>query len=453
MKQGNLNRRDFLKRTGFIGAGLALAACAPSSPAAAPAASEGAAAAPSSEATPMLFWFQAENHKPEYERRVAELNEKFNIDFTYELMDRDTMNAKLPATMMSGSGFPDILEQNAGDVVLYFKGGADAIPFVPLNDALAASPYAKDVVESRFARFIKEGQIYGAPHDVHPLVMLYHDTAWQEAGVDLSQIVTWDDLLNACAKVEPTMADGRTRYPIVDGKSDTNLPARMMQKGFWWTDENGEAMLTDPRFKEAAEDWMRFKPYQVDRDWANHVAMTKDGQVMTQLAPDWLYGIFKQGTADDAEFLANSPMRIMRIPDFAPDGIHTGTWGGTACSVVKMSPNALPALDVLLYLYFDNTEKQLETRFVDTGILPPVKSAWDGALFHEAEDFVGGQVAGEVFIESALDLPGYPEDWTTNMVVNSWNEQFPLAWTGEITLDEAIATADKNARDTIAKNQ
>ena len=226
-----------------------------------------------------------------------------------------------------------------------------------------------------------------------------------------------------------------------------------MQKGFWWTDEAGEPTLTDPRFKEAVEDWLRFKPYQVDRDWSNHVAMTKDGQVMTQLAPDWLYGIHKQGTADDAEFLADSPMRIMRIPDFEADGIHTGTWGGTACSVPKATDIGALALDVMLYLYFENGDGQLERRYVDTGILPPVKSSWEGEVFHEPEDFVGGQVAGEVFIASALDLPGYPEDWTTNTVVTAWNEQFPLVWADELSLDEAIETADKNARDQIAQNQ
>jgi len=324
---------------------------------------------------------------------------------------------------------------------------------VPLNDALAESPYAGDALESRFARFTKEGNIYGAPHDVHPLVMLYHDVAWQEAGVDLSQIQTWDEFLAACEKVDLKMPDGRDRYPIMDGLSDTNLPARMMQKGMWWTDDAGESMLTDTRFKEAAEDWLRFEPYNVIRDWSNHVAMTKDGQVMTQLAPDWLYGIHKQGTADDPEWLAESPMRLMRIPDFAMDGIHTGTWGGTAVSVPKATDIAPTALEVMLYLYFDNTAGQLEKRYVDTGILPPVISSWDAPAFHEADDFVGGQVAGEVFIASAHDLPGYAEDWTTNTVKTAWNEQFPLVWAGDISLDEAIETADKNARDTIAQNQ
>ena len=66
MTERNMNRRDFLKWTGMAGAGLALAACAPSSAPAAPERARGEAA-PSQAATPVLFWFQAENHKPEYE--------------------------------------------------------------------------------------------------------------------------------------------------------------------------------------------------------------------------------------------------------------------------------------------------------------------------------------------------------------------------------------------------
>ena len=97
-------------------------------------------------------------------------------------------------------------------------------PSCALDDALAESPYADDVLESRFARFTKDGKIYGAPHDVHPLVMLYHDVAWQEAGVDLSQVETWNDFLDACGKVDLKMADGRDRYPD-HGRQERHQPA------------------------------------------------------------------------------------------------------------------------------------------------------------------------------------------------------------------------------------
>jgi arabinosaccharide transport system substrate-binding protein len=402
--------------------------------------------------TPIVFWFQAENHEPEYSTRVEELNDKFNLDFTYELLSRDAMNKKFPATLMSGTGFPDIIEMNADDVVLYLKGDDNVIPFLSLNEVLNTSPYYEAVLESRWDRFTKDGQRYAAPHDIHPLVLLYHDRAWKELGVDLTEVVTWDDYLAACEKVPKEMEDGRPRYAVMDCLSCTNLPARMMEKGLWWTDAATEPMLTDPRFRESVADWMRFKDYRVEIDWGNQVAMVKEGQVLTQLCPDWLYGIHKQGTAEDAEFLSDSPMRVMRIPDFVADGRHTGTWGGTGCSVPKQTLNRDLSVEVMLYLYFDNTDNILEKRYKDTGILPPVPGAWESAGFHEQEAYTGGQVAAEVFIASAQDMPGIFENWKTHFVSGAWGEQFSLIWEGELDLDEGIKIADENARSDIEAN-
>ena len=466
MGKKRMSRRDFLRSAGLAGVGAALAAvgCQPKTVVVEKEKEvtkvvketvvvEVEKKAPvSTGPVPIAFWFQAENHKPEYESRVQELNDKFNIDFTFEILSRDAMNKKFPATLMSGTGFPDIIEMNAGDVVLYMKGSDDVIPFLSLNEVLNTSPYFGAVLKSRWDRFTKDGMIYAAPHDVHPLVLLYHDREWQKLGVDLSEVVTWDDYLAACKQVPKEMADGRPRYALMDCLSCTNLPARMLEKGIWWTDKDGEPMLTDPRFRECVADWMRFKDYWVDIDWGNQVAMVKEGQVMTQLCPDWLYGIHKQGTAEDAAFLADSPMRVTRIPDFEAPGPHTGTWGGTGCSVPKQTQNRDLSVEIMLYLYFDNTNNILEKRYKDTGILPPVIGAWESAGFHEPETYTGGQVAAEVFIESAKDMPSYSENWKTNLVATAWGEQFSLIWQGELDLDEGIKIADENARSEIEKN-
>ncbi|MFO7616874.1 MAG: hypothetical protein R6V75_06455, partial [Bacteroidales bacterium] len=70
------------------------------------------------------------------------------------------------------SGFPDIIEQNAGDVVGFLKGDDKIIPFIDLKPGLDSGPYADQVLRSRFDRYSKDGRFYGAPHDVHPVVML-----------------------------------------------------------------------------------------------------------------------------------------------------------------------------------------------------------------------------------------------------------------------------------------
>lgn len=457
MQKKRLSRREFLKVAGLTGAGLVLAACGGGATTEEPMAEDTPGGeAPSEEVTPVLFWFEAENHEPEYSSRVPELNEKFNIDFTYERLSGDAMNKKFPATLMAGSGFPDIIEQNAGNIIKFMKGDDNVIPYADLKPALTASAYADEVLMSRFDRYTKDGKLYGAPHDVHPVVMLYNDEAWQQFGIDLSTVDTYDQYLDACKTVEDEtgleMEDGRPIGIVMDCLSCTNLPARMMDLGIWWTDDNGDPMINRPEMKQAAENWMLFHDYRIGIDWGNQIGMMKEGQVMTQFCPDWLYGIHKQGTADDTEFLADSPMRMTRLPGMTVESPRTTSWGGTSGAVPKQSPIVDKGIEILLYLYFDNSEGQMGQRFIDTGILPPVKGAWDDDPFHEPVDYLNGQVAGEIFIDAAQDLPSYTEQWTTALVRDAWGQQFGPAWAGEITLEECIETAYEQAVEDIEKN-
>jgi arabinosaccharide transport system substrate-binding protein len=476
MEKKRLNRREFLRLASASGAALALSACCPSEPTTVekevvvtqivekegeqvvitvmPEAPEGEA--PPSGPVPFLFWFQAENHEPEYSKRVDELNDKFGIDLTYEVMSRDAMTQKFPATVMAGSGFPDIIEQNADDVVGFLKGDDNIIPFVDLKPGLDASPYADQVLRTRFDRYSKGGKYYGAPHDVHPCVMLYHETAWQEYGHDPATFSTYAEFLDAAkdvaAQTNLEMADGRPIGVIMDCLSCTNLPGRMMDLGVWWTDANGDPLLKTSEFKDAAADWMLFADYWMDIDWGNQVAMVKEGQVLTQFCPDWLYGIHFQGTAEDTAWLADSPMRMTSMPGMTADASRTTSWGGTSASVPKLSPIVDLAVDVLLYLYFENGEHQMADRFILTGILPPMKACWDEPVFHEPKEYLGGQIAGEIFIDAAERLPSYSEQWTTQLVTSAWGSQFASAWAGEITLDEAIDAAYEQAVADIEQN-
>jgi ABC-type glycerol-3-phosphate transport system substrate-binding protein len=286
--------------------------------------------------------------------------------------------------------------------------------------------------------------------------MLYHDVAWKEFGIDMAEVNTYAEFLDAAKTVDAEtgmeMPDGRPRAAIMDCLSCTNLPARMMDLGIWWTDADGNPTLKDPAMKEAAADFMLFHDYHMNIDWGNQVAMVKEGQVLAQFCPDWLYGIHFQGTAEDTDWLADSPMRMTSLPGMTADAPRTTSWGGTAASVPKLSSIVDLAVDVLLYLYFEDGDGQMAKRFVDTGILPPMVSSWEADVFHEPKDYLGGQIAGEIFIDAANRLPSYQEQWTTELVTAAWGSQFDAAWAGEITLDEAIDAAYEQAVADIEQN-
>jgi ABC-type glycerol-3-phosphate transport system substrate-binding protein len=448
LSKNSLSRRRFLQTAAIGLVGGILQACAQDAPIA-----DIPTAAPrpeSAEPITLTMWYTTLSHEAEYKARQAEIEEKFNIRLNFELLGGGDLPQKLSASLVAGSGFPDIFESYHVTYNQFVKGTDAEIPFFALTDAFASSPYKDTVLESRLAMSTKNEQLYGVPRDVHPEVLLYHDEGWKEYGVDMATVQTWDDFLAACETVgaDATMPDGRPRYGIMDLASGGTIRVLLAQNGLWWIDETGQSMLTTPDFRAVVENWLRFKDYWVDMDWENQVEMFKEGQFLAQITPDWLFGVHKQGTAQDTEWLINSPIRMKTVPG----GPTTGSWGGTTAGVLKRSPHARLAVEVLLYLYFENGEGQLNTRFAETGILPPVTEAWDSPIFQAPEPYVGGQIAGQLFAEAARHIPVYTQDWRSDIVSESWSEQAELLWVGEIGLDEATATAESNALAGIEKN-
>jgi ABC-type glycerol-3-phosphate transport system substrate-binding protein len=165
-----------------------------------------------------------------------------------------------------------------------------------------------------------------------------------------------------------------------------------------------------------------------------------------------MYGIVKQANQENDAYMADPTLRMTRIPDFSAGGAHSGTHGGSGCTVPKPTPNRDLAVDVMLYLYFDNSLKQLELRWNEIGIFPPVKSAWAGEAFHVEDPFMGGQKTAELYIEAAEDLPAYTDAWSTRLIQVAWDEQAALVWSGELGVDEAIEVAEANAQAEIERN-
>lgn len=467
---GKFSRRDFIKIAGTAALGAGLTACAPQvvtqivketsvvtvKETVAPETMVVTATPPPAETPVIIHWYEAQNHQPEYDARIQEINDKFNVDYRPTLFagQANTTGAKLQTTLMAGFGFPDIYEGNAASFPPYLRGAETEIPFSALDDWFAISPYATDVLEARWGRFTKDGKKYAAPHDVHSMLLLYNDAAWKEYDIDLSTVVTWDDYLAACQKVGKgaTTADGQPRVILYDAFEWGPIHlVHMMQNEIWWTDKDGNSMLPDPRMKSAVESELRFKDYLVPIDWGNGPAQFKAGQAMSYLAPDWMFGIHKQASQEDPDFMADSPIRLTLLPDIKPDGNKSGSWGGAGGAVIRQTPFQDASANVLLYVYFDNTAGQLAQRWKDTGILPPVPSSWDMPEMNEPDPYVGGQQAGTLFIEAARKMPAYYENYKTSAVSTAYGTHIALVLAGEKSVEQALIDAEAEAQEEIAK--
>jgi ABC-type glycerol-3-phosphate transport system substrate-binding protein len=70
--------------------------------------------------------------------------------------------------------------------------------------------------------------------------------------------------------------------------------------------------------------------------------------------------------------------------------------------IPKACRNPDRAWQLIEHLYF--SPEGMEARRL-TGILPPIKLAWDDPYYHQPDEFFGGQKVNELFTELARQIP------------------------------------------------
>ena len=163
------------------------------------------------------FWIFANTHYEEYQARVP-IFEAQNPGVNVQLINfGGTMHDKLLAAMLSNFGAPDLVEVEITSIGRFLKGAIDEVGFVDLRPRLESEGWMEKLVVSRFTPWSYRGKIFGIPHDLHPVVLLYRDDLFKAAGVEMTEVETWDDFIAAGKKATRDLdGDGKIdQYAIV----------------------------------------------------------------------------------------------------------------------------------------------------------------------------------------------------------------------------------------------
>lgn len=154
--------------------------------------------ASAAEPTKITFWTFQELHVAFYQEMVKLWNEK-NPDRQIELeasaLPYDDMHNKLTIALQSGVGAPDLVDIEIGKFANYLKGTPQ---LVPINRVV--EPELDNIVRSRVDIYAKDGNFYGICFHIGAAVIYYNDKLCKEAGIDYTQIKTWDQYHEAGKK-------------------------------------------------------------------------------------------------------------------------------------------------------------------------------------------------------------------------------------------------------------
>ena len=305
------------------------------------------------------FWIFANTHYEEYQARVP-IFEAQNPGVNVQLINfGGTMHDKLLAAMLSNFGAPDLVEVEITSIGRFLKGAIDEVGFVDLRPRLESEGWMDKLVVSRFTPWSYRGRIFGIPHDLHPVVLLYRDDLFKAAGVEMAEVETWDDFIAAGKKATRDLdGDGKVdQYAIVlDRRTESDYFSLLLQQGGGFFDEDGNVIIDSELAIETLEFFTAlFNEHKIATpvygtwhgDPSNFAAM-QDGKILSILAPDWYVGILKSQVPQ-----MSGKWKAVGMPAWHPDGRRTTTRGGTMIGITKQCENPDRAWELLKFTYFD----------------------------------------------------------------------------------------------------
>lgn len=354
----------------------------------------------------LVLAISAANHVDSYKQVLPRFEQKHGVKVALNLVHSRALQTRLQNAIMAGSEVPDLVELQENHLAFFTRGPVSDVGFTDITEPLEREGYRERLVESRLSLWMYQGRVFAAPHDVHPVMLMYRADVVEDLGIDVSKLETWDDFVEAGRKVVKDLdGDGvPDRYMIdLPVSAAWGLLILLRQRDVSLFDEHGNLTFNQP----ATVDTILWYARQVEgKDriafecgWGQpfYKAMS-DGLVLFYIAPDWR----TYTTQMDAPALAGK-LKVMPLPAWKKGGRRTSVWGGTGLAITKASERQDLAWELAKELYFQ--PKELGERFAQTNIVPPLKDAWNLPEFREPNPFYSGQAIGEMYAALAPETP------------------------------------------------
>jgi arabinosaccharide transport system substrate-binding protein len=409
----------------------------------------------------VTLWSFAPNNVEEYKARKADIEAKFNIELNLETIAQNAFVQKLQAVMMDGKGAPDIIEWMIENNRI-LNANPEKSFVLPLDEFVAKSTEFSKIVPGRVAWVKYGGHVYGLPHDVHPVVLIYNDTVWKAAGVDVTKLNTWDEFFEASKKLTKEKKDGKPIHYALpygnDGLSNTMFML-WQQTGSQILGENGQPTFTSPEFKAFVEKWISWQKTGAFTmwDWGNFKALLANGTLASYTSPDWWVpqvNLASTGSDDAVSALGGKSakkadvkyqFRVRTLPVYAKGGPAAASWGGSFMAIPKGTKDPELVYKIAEYLEYD-AKALIKDRWEKTNMLPPMASIWSDPAFAQPDPRFGGQKLGELMVAVAKQMPKVNTGDVFWDAINDFNQQYTELASGKITIEKALEEAQKKVQ-------
>ncbi|CDQ38416.1 MULTISPECIES: ABC transporter substrate-binding protein [Virgibacillus] len=350
-------------------------------------------------ATELTYWTFVGQHVDLFRdaaNRWNEENPDRPIKLTAETYPYDQMHNNLLLALQSGKGAPDIADIELSRYANYLQGEPQ---LEPMNEYV--EPVLEESVTSRFELYAKDGNYYGIPTHVGATVMYYNTEIMDQAGVDIDEIKTWDDFVEAGKKVVENTDS--VMWNVGTGDFLMDFWPMISQQNSDFFNEDGEVILDNETNSKTLqflhdiiyeENIAELTPGAMNQSEEFYGYMN-DGGAASILAPLWYMGRFIDNMPDLEGKIAIRPM-----PAWEDGGNRSAGMGGTGTVVTNQTEEAELAKEFLAFTKL--SEEGNKNLWTVLGFDPPRWNVWESEAVRQDNKYY--HYFGTGIFDTLLDL-------------------------------------------------
>lgn len=331
-----------------------------------------------------------------------------DVTFVFEDMGTDQIYSKLVTSLSTGIGLPDVVAIEGEQM----SGFGNKFPdkFLNLNDLVEKDKH----LAIKMSEVMVEGNVLAFPWDGAPMATYYRRDAFEAAGVNAEDIVTWDDFIEAGKKVEEK-TDFRM-MPMSETAGDLMYRTFLSQLGGFYFDAEGNTVVDAPESIKAMEMVKKLYDAGITQDysgWDEYILTITAEKVATISEAVWLMGSIKE----EADF-TNGKWGVIPLPKFEAGGSSAATNGGAVVAIPSTTKNPDIVKEYVKFAMTD--EESLVAGFEKYGLYPSYIPVYENEIFTKTDDFFGGQKVYEIFNEYGKEIPAvnYTENFAEALEAN-----------------------------------
>ncbi|WP_199751181.1 ABC transporter substrate-binding protein [Brachyspira aalborgi] len=282
--------------------------------------------------------------------------------------------------LSSGVGVPDIIQIESD----YVQTFAETYPqyFFDMNGYIDIE--GKVDPSKISTSYDSEGKLVSIPWDSGPVVMFYREDLFNQAGIDINSIITFEDYISAGKKLKEKFPNiTMTGLPFTQ---DENLfRCLLVANKSYYLNNKGEITVASSKAIETLQMIKRLIDEGVAKNtinWDGGIVANKNGELAS-----WIMGGWWGGTIKDQMPEMKGKWKIAPIPAFS-DGARASSSGGAGLSITASEPIKQAAALEFIKESLMNVDNQL-MMYEKYSLFPSYLPTYDDARFLKSDDYFG----------------------------------------------------------------